>query len=127
MAKTPIDKLDSEIKKILDEYAEEINQGTGEAVKAVGKKGAKAVRNSAASLFRGNNYASGWTYQVDTTRLSTTVTIYNKTRPGLAHLLEKGHAKTGGGRVDGRPHIAPVEEEITKEFEGKIADVIEGN
>lgn len=128
MAKTPIEKLDSEIKKILEEYADDVTKNTGEIVKKVGQKGAKAVKASAAAAVGGSGkYAAGWTYEVEKTRLSTTVTIYNKSLPGLAHLLENGHAKTGGGRVAGRPHIAPVEQEITKEFEENITDAINGD
>ena len=43
-------------------------------------------------------------------------TLYNAKVPGLPHLLEHGHAKRGGGRVSGRVHIAPVEEELEKAF-----------
>jgi hypothetical protein len=35
--------------------------------------------------------------------------IFSK-KPGLPHLLEKGHAKIGGGRTSAYPHVKPAAE-----------------
>jgi hypothetical protein len=42
----------------------------------------------------------------------------------LAHLLEYGHAKVGGGRVEGRPHIRPAEEMVIREFMAEVEEAI---
>ena len=51
--------------------------------------------------------------------------IGSPTVPGLAHLLEKGHASVGGGFVGGRAHIAPAAEEAFKDFEKRADRAVE--
>lgn len=115
-----IDQFASSIHDILEKYGDEINENMDEAVKAVSRKGAQAVKSAALSTFNGNKYAIGWTSKTETGRTSSQGTIYNRTVPGLPHLLENGHAMRGGGRVAGRPHIKPVEEKIIQEFEQEV-------
>lgn len=121
MAKTTVDKLADAVQKVLQEYAEDATTATKEVVQRVAKEGAKAVKKSAAGAYGSGRYSRGWTSTVEETRLGATGVIYNKT-PGLPHLLEKGHAKRNGGRVPGRPHIAPVEEEIVKDFPKELEE-----
>lgn len=123
--KVPLDKLQSEIDKILDDYKEQVADGVQDAVQAVTKAGAKAIRSEAQGKFKGSGkYAKGWTSKVEKDRLGAHGVIYNKDAPGLPHLLEHGHANRGGGRTPGRPHIKPVEEKINKEFEEKVVKAI---
>ena len=118
---TSTDRLQAEVSAILEEYGDEVAENLDEITKEVGKKGAKALRSSSKGSFGGSGkYARGWTYEVEEGRLSTTVTLYNRT-PGLPHLLENGHAKRGGGRVAGRSHIAPVEAELIESYEKEVA------
>jgi hypothetical protein len=123
--KVTVDNLASEVQKILDEYGEEVAQNLDEITRRVGQKGAQALRNDSKAAFpKGTGkYAKGWTYQVERSRLSTSVIIYNKT-PGLPHLLEHGHAVVAGGRVagryDGKKHIEPVEQKLILEYEKEV-------
>lgn len=118
--RTPIDKLTQTVSKVLEEYGEEVQDKLDEIVPKLTKKGAQTLRQQSKATFGGTGkYASGWTTQIETGRVSTQGTIYNKT-PGLPHLLEYGHALRQGGRTKGRPHIKPVEEALVKEFESKV-------
>lgn len=124
MAKTPADKLEDAIRGILEEYAGDIQKNVDEAAVRVGKAGAAALRASSRQSFGGTGkYAKGWKATVEAARTGTKVTLHN-TVPGLPHLLEHGHAKRGGGRVKGIEHIAPVEKEITENFEKAVKEAI---
>ena len=123
MAKaTPIDKLTDEVNRILEDYEGELEQNLDEITQRVGKAGANTLRKQSKAVFGGSGeYAKGWKSYPIKSRLGTSVVIYNE-HPGLPHLLEHGHAKRDGGRVEGREHIAPVEDYIIERYEREVAE-----
>lgn len=128
MAKaTPLDKLGDKIDAILQDYAGEISENLQEATKRVAQAGVTALRQSSRATFKSKDneyeYAKSWKKKVSVARLSTRAILYND-HPGLPHLLEYGHAQRGGGRVEGRPHIAPVEEMINDQFFRAVEEAI---
>lgn len=126
--KITLDQLQGEIASILNDYNNSVTEGTKEAVRKTMKYGVDKVKSASRENFQRHSgkYASGWTSQVDTGRMSTQGTIYNQKVPGLPHLLENGHANRNGGRTAGRTHIAPVNDEIQRIFQEDIKKAIEG-
>lgn len=127
-SKITAEALETEVKRILEEYSEEVTENLGDIVKDITKKGVQAIRAESASTFgtvrnRKRKYSKTWTSQTETGRLSTQGAIYN-TQAGLPHLLEHGHALVAGGRkvgeVAGREHIAKVEKELVRLFEQEV-------
>lgn len=120
MAKTTLDTLADDIGKILEEYQDDVKQNLDQITKQIAQKGQQALKNESKSKFKGDRYWKGWKVDLQVGRLDTKATIYNASLPGLPHLLEKGHAKRNGGRVEGTVHIAPVEEKLVAEFEKQV-------
>lgn len=122
--KVTIDNLDKEIKKIFDEYSGSVMSNLDQITRQTTKKGVQALKSESKSTFgtvkkRKKKYASTWTSKFETGRLSRQGIIYN-TQAGLPHLLEHGHAKVNGGRVQGRAHIEPVEQKLVTEYEREV-------
>lgn len=120
MAKTTLDTLADDIGKILEEYQDDVKQNLDQITKQIAQKGQQALKNESKSKFNGDRYWKGWKVDLQVGRLDTKATIYNASLPGLPHLLEKGHAKRNGGRVEGTVHIAPIEEKLVAEFEKQV-------
>ena len=117
--KVSIDQMADAIMEGLTEYAELAT----DKMKAAVKKSAKTVKNDikGSAPSRTGKYAGSWTTK--TTKESSNaleVTVYSPSRYMLAHLLEHGHAKRGGGRVAARPHIAAAEQHGIEELESEI-------
>lgn len=123
MAKVPVDRLADAVQKVLRDYAQDVDKDVNDLTRAIGKKGAQAVKQASAGAFGGGVYSKSWTSTLETSRFGSTAVIHSK-KPGLPHLLENGHAKRNGGRVSGRSHIAPVEEKLVEEFQKAVEQAL---
>ncbi len=114
-----IDDLAEAVMKELNAYSDEVSEALRESVKEVSKETAAEIRE--ASPKSSGKYKKGWKSKVaHESRTDIRTTVYNSAKPQLTHLLEYGHAKRGGGRVEGKPHIRPAEEKLEAKLEGKI-------
>ena len=114
-----VDQLASAVMKELEDYADMTTDG----MKAAVKKAADTVKKeiSANAPSRTGKYAKSWaTKTTQESSHTLEITVHSRNRYQLAHLLEHGHAKRGGGRVAARPHIAAAEEHGIEELEREI-------
>lgn len=114
------------ISKFLEEYQGDIIEELTEVTEEVAKEAVQKLKKTSPKGATGK-YAKGWAYQLDKKRLSAGATIYGKDGTyQLAHLLEHGHAKVGGGRTSPQEHIAPVEEWAVSEIIERTIARLEG-
>ena len=120
MAVIKVDELAGEIVLALQAYTEDVSEAIDQAARDTAKAMAKDLRET--SPKDTGEYAKGWTHRKEA---PGSYRVYNKKKPQLTHLLEHGHAKRGGGRVEGRPHIKPAEERHLPGFERKVEQILE--
>ena len=117
--KVRVDQIADAIMQGLTEYADLATDEMKSAVKKAGKMVKEEIEANAPKDT--GKYASSWAAKTTQENANTLVqTVYSRNRYQLAHLLEHGHAKRGGGRVPGKPHIAPAEQKGIKKLETEI-------
>ena len=123
--KVSIDGLADAVMESLSEYA----RTSTEDVKAAVRKAGNTVRDEIKGTAPKDTgaYAKSWSVKTEKeTSASLEVVVHSRNRYQLAHLLEFGHAKRGGGRVTAKPHIADAEAAGIRQLEEDIRKALEG-
>lgn len=120
-----VSELSDAILEQLNEYKDLAVEEMNKAVKDAGDTVVKEIAANAPD--RTGTYKKSWKAKVTRqTAYGIQVTVHSPTRYRIAHLLENGHAKRGGGRVEARPHIASAEEVGEKQLEEDLRKALEG-
>ena len=118
-ASVSIGNMTDAIMKELNAYADT----TADGVKTAVQRAAKTVKSEiqAGAPMKTGAYKKSWAAKNTAESANKLeITVYSRNRYQLAHLLEHGHAKRGGGRVPGKSHIAPAEQAGIDQLEKDI-------
>jgi hypothetical protein len=125
MSSLSIDQMADAIMDQLTEYADLATDDMKDAVKDSANLVKRKINSSAP--VRTGKYAKSW--RTKTTKESANaleITVFSPSRYMLSHLLENGHAKRGGGRVQAIPHIKPAEQAGIEKLEEDIERSLKG-
>lgn len=122
---TSIGDMAGAIMEGLQEYAEMATDEMKKAVKKAGNTIRNEIRENAPK--ETGTYANSWAVKKqEETANAINLVVHSRNRYQIAHLLEHGHAKRGGGRVAAKPHIAAAEQTGIDNLEKEIEKALEG-
>lgn len=119
---TNLDNLARDIMGQFADWTDQVEKSVDDKVEQT----AKSLRDDieAHSPRKTGDYAKGWVVKPRRVGGQKKLVVYNKDHYRLTHLLEKGHAKRGGGRVAGIPHIAPAADRHIKDLVSGIQQIV---
>ena len=123
--KVNADGLADAIMKALKDYNDMTEAEFEEIAREVAKEGTKKLKATSprGAGSRKGHYADGWSVKYERKGNGKfSFIVHNRKKPGLTHLLEKGHQLWQGGRAQAIPHIKPVEEWCNEEFERRVKE-----
>ena len=124
MAKyTNADQLGAALDDILETYFGEVMLAADSGCDEVAKYAKSRLKDLSprSEALEAVHYADGWAVEKEKDRLGMIFHVWNKNKPGLTHLLEKGHYKRDGKeRTKKIPHISEVEKEVEQIIGQKV-------
>lgn len=103
------DEFVSAVTEAADALCVDVDADMVERIRAAGERAVSLLKER--SRKRTGVYAKSWGADAVVTPYGITVVVHNRKKWQLTHLLEKGHAKRGGGRVSGDGVIVRVADE----------------
>jgi RNA 3'-terminal phosphate cyclase len=116
-----VEQLQAEIIRQVRMYGNEVQKEINELSKKTAQELIRDLKKTTAFKEKTGDYNKGWRLK----KSGKKYIVHNKTDYQLTHLLEHGHAKRGGGRVEAKIHIAPAEDRAISAFLQGIERVIE--
>lgn len=109
--------ISDEIKKILDEYNDEVVEVVNDAIEVCSQASVRELNAAGSFKNRTGKYRKGWKTKNDKYVAGVkNKVVHNESRYRLTHLLEYGHVNRNGSRTKAFPHIARVEANAIKYF-----------
>lgn len=115
---TNIDNFQRQLTEELRRYSGVVEEEMQKAIKESSQMLVDDLKTT--SPKKTGSYRKGWKIK----KFKKKSVVYNKTDYRLTHLLEKGHAKRGGGRVAAQVHIEPAEHRAVTDFLDRIERAI---
>jgi len=120
-----IDQLAAAITRAVRGYTEDVSEAIGDEVYSTADKVLEEVKRTAPK--RTGEYARTFVKTDKSLPGKRRYVIWNKKHYRRVHLLEFGHAKKGGGRVPGKPHIRPAHDRHMPALESRIRQIIQNS
>lgn len=106
-----IKDLSKAVEQTLTQYAGVVYSDMADAIDDTSAAALSEIKSNARG-YGWKDYSKTWTKKSEKSKKATEHKNILYAKSGgyqIAHLLEKGHAKRGGGRTRAFPHIAPAE------------------
>lgn len=126
------ENFDKALFKLMQDYCGDIGNDVRKVVRSVSLEARKRLRETSPKSGRTQKkvYAKGWKIRTKDTGSVVEATVYNDTKPGLAHILEFG--REAGERnghhypaAPARPHIREVENWAADEALHRLSEMWE--
>lgn len=122
-----IDDFSASLTRLIGDVFDDCDDRVSKALTQSTRKGAKELRETYALKGRhewSDEYREGFKAHIDKSGKLTVGEVGNKNKPGLVHLLEKGHVTLTGRRTNAYPHMAPAFEEMSEDFIKRFEEAV---